>query len=179
MPRLPITIEYSLLGFLFKQPRHGYDIYQHMLAEDGPGIVWRLKQSQVYALLSKLEEQGYIDSVLEPGEGYPPRKMLNLTPAGRDALMDWLISPVKQAHKMRQEFMAKLYFARQVDSVAASLIENQRKVCQTWLASVSGEAKTFDERHFEWLVYQFRVGQIKAMLDWLDVCEEMPDLPAG
>lgn len=173
MPRLPITIEYALLGFLLKQPRHGYEINQQLLAEDGPGIVWRLKQSQVYALLAKLEEQKYIESVLEPGEGYPPRKMLHLTPEGRQAVLEWVQTPVKQAYKMRQEFIAKLFFARQVENATIMLIDRQRELCRNWLVSIGEQAESLPpEKHFEWLVCHFRMGQIEAMLQWLDLCEE-------
>ncbi|MCB0169741.1 MAG: helix-turn-helix transcriptional regulator [Anaerolineae bacterium] len=173
MIRSPLTIEYALLGLLYHQARHGYEIYQELLNEDGLGLVWRLKQSQLYALLAKLEQQGYMDATLEPQEGRPPRKMLQLTPAGRDAFLSWLRTPVPQGRKMRLEFMAKFYFARQIEpSSAATLIDKQRIICQDWLASLQTQANTLStESSFEWLVYQFRIGQVEAMNTWLDICE--------
>ena len=73
---------------------------------------------------------------------------------------------------MRLEFMAKLYFARQTASVAA-LIDGQRDVCREWLVSFRAQADALSsDRRFEWLVYQFRLGQIEAMLHWLDICEQ-------
>lgn len=173
MIRLPMTIEYALLGFLVQQPRHGYEIYQQLLAEDGLGLVWRLKQSQLYALLTKLEQQGYITATLEPQDARPPRKMLQLTAAGREVFLDWLRSPVPQGRKMRLEFMAKLYFARLVEPAAvASLIDGQRDVCREWQASLQDQANALAKDHpFAGLVHQFRLGQVEAMLNWLDICE--------
>ena len=174
MTRSPLTIEYALLGLLYHQARHGYEIYQELLKEDGLGLVWRLKQSQLYALLAKLEQQGLVDSTLEPQEGRPPRKMLQLTTQGRESFLNWLRTPVPQGRKMRLEFMAKFYFARQFEpSIAATLIDKQRDVCQDWLASLQIQADTLStEAPFEWLVYQFRIGQVEAMNNWLDTCEQ-------
>ena len=172
MSQLPLAIECALLGFLYQQPRHGYEIYQQLLAEEGLGLVWQLKQSQLYAVLAKLEQQGYIAATLEPQAARPPRKILQLTPAGQAAFLDWLRTPVPQGRRMRLEFMAKLYFARQTASVAA-LIDGQRDVCREWLVSFRAQADALSsDRRFEWLVYQFRLGQIEAMLHWLDICEQ-------
>ncbi|MDH3675111.1 MAG: PadR family transcriptional regulator [Anaerolineae bacterium] len=170
----PITIEYALLGFLFRQPRHGYEIYQQLLAGDGLGLVWRLKQSQLYALLTKLEQRGFISATLEPQNARPPRKVLQLTIAGRKAFLDWLRAPVPQGRQMRMEFMAKLHFARQLEPAGAvSLIDGQRNICREWLAALQHRADALAaECPFEWLVYQFRIGQVEAMVNWLDVCEQ-------
>jgi DNA-binding PadR family transcriptional regulator len=180
MTRSSLTPEYALLGFLYRQPRHGYEIYQHLLAEDGLGLVWRLKQSQLYALLTKLEQQDYITATLEPQDARPPRKMLQLTASGREAFLSWLRSPVPQGRKMRLEFMAKLYFARRLEPAAAvTLIDGQRDICRAWLVSLQTQADALSaERPFEWLVYQFRIGQVEAMLNWLDVCEQALPLAA-
>ena len=169
-----LTIEYALLGFLYRQPMHGYEIHQQLLAGDGLGLVWRLKQSQLYALLAKLEQAGYISATLEPQDARPPRKVLQLTVAGREAFLDWLRSPVPQGRQMRMEFMAKLHSARQIEpATAAVLIDGQRDICSDWLASLRDEADALSaERRFEWLVYQFRIGQVEAMVNWLDICEQ-------
>jgi DNA-binding PadR family transcriptional regulator len=170
----PITIEYALLGFLYRQPMHGYEIHQKLLAGDGLGLVWRLKQSQLYALLTKLEQWGHISATLEPQDARPPRKVLQLTVAGRKAFREWLQAPVPQGRHMRMEFMAKLHFARQLEpAVTATLIEGQRNICREWLAALQHQADALSaERPFEWLVYQFRIGQVEAMANWLDVCEQ-------
>lgn len=174
MPRSQLSIEYALLGFLYKQPRHGYEIYQELLAENGLGQVWQIKQSQLYALLTKLEQQGYISATLEPQEARPPRKILELTAAGREAFLHWLQSPVPQGRKMRLEFMGKLYFASQLEPGAViALIEEQRNICREWLAAHQAQADDLSTgQSFEWLVQQFRIGQIESMLKWLDVCEQ-------
>ena len=44
-----------------------------------------------------------------------PRKMLRLTPRGREAFAEWVRNPVEHGRDFRLEFLAKLYFATQVE----------------------------------------------------------------
>lgn len=174
MIRLPLTTEHALLGFLRRRPMHGYEIHQQLSDPAGLGLVWRMKQSQLYALLAKLEREGYVVATLEPQEPRPPRKVFHLTEQGCAAFEVWLTSPVPRGRELRLDFLAKLYFARQegVD-VVQRLVARQRRACLEWLDEQRRSAEQLRERHhFEWLVHQFRVGQIEAMLAWLDTCEQ-------
>ncbi len=170
----PLTTEHALLGFLRHQPRHGYEIYQELTEPTGLGLVWRLKQSQMYALLAKLEQAGYVEAPLEPQDARPPRKVFALTAAGQQAFLDWLAQPVPRGHRLRLDFLAKLYFARlEGPAVAQRLIERQHAACRQWLVQQQHEADSV--RHtqpYDSLVHEFRVGQIEAMLAWLDICTE-------
>ena len=174
MIRLPLTIEYALLGFMRQHPVHGYELHQQLSDPAGLGLVWRLKQSQLYALLGKLEEEGYVTATLKPQETRPTRRVFRLTKSGRDAYLDWVKSPVLHGREIRQEFLAKLYFARQEGpDLVAQLVERQREASQDWLAAQRAHAKKIhDTQPYEWLVCQFRIGQIEAMLAWLDTCEQ-------
>lgn len=174
MVRLPLTIEHALLGFLRQRPQHGYEIYQQLSDPDQLGLVWQLKQSQLYALLAKLEERGYISATIEPQEARPPRKVFHLTPTGQEVFWDWVQSPVLHGRQLRLDFLAKLHFARREGpEVAAQLVERQRTTCRNWLETQQKQADSLRDRQpYQWLVYQFRLGQIKAMLVWLDACEQ-------
>lgn len=169
MIRRPPGMEFALLGFLRQGPVHGYQLHQQVCGPDGLGPIWHVKQSRLYALLLKLEQDGYIRGEIEPQEpARPPRKIYQLTPAGRAAYENWLRSPVDAHHRMRQEFMAKIYFARQEGHERVNaLVDAQRAVCQKWLESLSAEP--VDPTSFKWLLRQYRIGQIKADLAWLDI----------
>ena len=88
--RQPLTVELALLGFLHQQPMHGYEIHQHLAGLAGLGLVWQVKQSHLYALLDKLEADGYIAGHQHVQDTRPPRKIFRLTSAGRKAFRDWL-----------------------------------------------------------------------------------------
>lgn len=173
----PITIEYALLGFLYERPMHGYDIYRELRRPDGIGIVWRITRSQLYALLVKLEEQGYVTVSLEPQENRPTRRIFHLTKAGDAAFTSWLSAPVERPRNTRLEFLAKLYFARREGPEAVfQLVRAQRMRCLEWLKNFSARAEACHATcPFEWLVWQFRISQIKAQLKWLESCIYRPD----
>lgn len=176
MPRvnLPLSTEFALLGFLRRRPMYGYEIHQQLLHSTGLGLVWRLKQSQLYALLSKLENEGYVTTSVELQDTRPPRKIFELTEIGRQTFLHWVEQPVEQGRGLRLDFLAKLYFAQAEGSqVTRRLIERQQAACQEWWQQQVQEAETVpDAQPYDWLVHKFRLGQIEAMLTWLDTCQE-------
>lgn len=172
MIKTPLTIEHALLGFLRLRPMHAYEIHQTLLRAEALGLVWHLKQSLVYLMLERLEEADYVSVVLASQGSRPPRKILHLTPSGQAAFAHWLVAPVAHGRDFRLEFLAKLYFASQDDPAsAATLIAGQQQACRDWLIELRAQADTLnDARHYDWLVLQFRIGQIEAILAWLDIC---------
>jgi len=173
MVRRALTIEHALLGFLQPGPLHGYQLHQQLSDPNGLGRVWRFKQALLYALLDKLEQDDYVTSSLQPQETRPVRRVFQLTDSGRQAFREWLTTPVQAPRQLRQEFQAKLYFAQiEGREACAQLIAVQRQTCQEWLAvqnTLAGRDGT--GLVYAWLVDQYRVGQIQAMLDWLDICQ--------
>lgn len=174
MVKQPLTIEHTLLGFLRQQPMYGYEIHQRLLASAELGLVWNIKQSLLYALLARLEDEGYLTSTLEPQGARPPRKILHLTQAGAAAFAAWVSSPVEHARDFRVEFLAKLYFARSESrQVARELVERQRKVSGQRLAGLRRRAAALEAApSFDWLVLRYRIGQLEAMIAWLDLCAD-------
>jgi DNA-binding PadR family transcriptional regulator len=174
MIRLPLTMEHALLGLLRERPRHGYDMYQSLSDPDGLGAIWHVKQSQLYALLAKLEADGFIAASLKPQDHRPTRRVFRLTKLGRQAFLAWVQSPVPHGREMRLDFLAKFYFARREGrTVAGQLIAAQRAVCRQWLEAQRARAERLRDTHLdEWLVHQFRIGQLEAILRWLDACEQ-------
>jgi len=139
-----------------------------MMDPSGLGQVWQVKQSQLYALLNRLEEEGYVSTELEFQDSRPPRKMFALTTEGHATFQTWITQPVKHGRDMRLDFLVKLHFARQVgENVAQNLVDSQRIICQSW----QDERENSPQGSFEWLIDEFRRGQIDAMLTWLEECE--------
>jgi DNA-binding PadR family transcriptional regulator len=179
MVKLPLTVEHALLGFVHQRPMHAYEIHQTLMRAEALGLVWHIKQSLVYVYLERLEEEGYLTSRLEPQGSRPPRKVLHLTAAGRAAYARWLGSPVDHGRDFRLEFLAKLFFACQGDPAGATtLIARQREACRAWLVELQTRADAIDTTQtYDWLVIQFRIGQIEAILSWLDTCATRLGVP--
>jgi len=169
-----LTIEHTLLGFVYERPVHGYEIYQRLSAPSGLWQVWRLKQSQLYALLTKLEEENYLAATLQPQEARPPRKIYSLTETGHAAFQAWLTTPVTHGRQMRIEFLAKLYFAHcQAPATVLQLLERQTTACQQWLDELQDQsAAKLDPDFFAYAVQQFRRNQVESFLAWLTTCQQ-------
>jgi PadR family transcriptional regulator AphA len=179
MIRLPLTVELALLGFLRDGALHGYEIRRRLADPAGLGLVWRLKPSHLYALLCRLQEEGYLTCTVQPQETRPPRKLFRLTRPGREAFLNWVQTPVPHGREVRLDFLTRYYFADQEGpELVALLIRRQRTTCQDWLRAQQAQADAArDTRPFEWQVCQFRIGQIEAMLSWLDQCEAIRSAP--
>lgn len=161
----PLTIEYALLGFMHDEALHGYEINRRLSETHELRLVWRVKQSRLYALLSRLEDEGLLAATLEPQDGRPPRKVYHLTAAGRRAYDRWLTQPVQLPREMRLEFMLKLYFSLQEGPQTATwLIERQLEVCDRWLATQAGSETPGT---FARAVRRYRRGHIEAIREWL------------
>ena len=82
----PDGLEYALLGLLRREPLHAYEMYQRLRRGELLGHIWQLKQSHLYALLARLEEQGLIAGSTALQGARPPRRMLALTAEGTASL---------------------------------------------------------------------------------------------
>lgn len=170
MIKAPLTMEHALLGFLRDEPMHAYEMHHQLHQAEALGLVWRIKQSQLYALLARLEEAGYLTTVTTPQETRPARKMLYLTPEGRSAFEAWRVIPVQHGRDLRQEFLAKLYFAQQEGAASVeTLVDAQRAACHTMLAALRARAEAAEEPYAR-LVFEFRLSQVEATFAWLDRC---------
>ena len=166
------SLEYALLGLLAHQPRHGYELHKELLNLEGLGLVWRIKQAQLYALLDKLENQGYLSARQITTESHPPRKEYHLTRSGHQAFEKWMLTPVEHGRELRQDFLTKFYFARQAGAeTARQVVEAQRTVLLVLKEKMDAQDGALtDSKFFEKQVYLFRIKQIQAILDWLDDC---------
>jgi DNA-binding PadR family transcriptional regulator len=173
MVSVPFAVELALLGFLRQRSMYPYEIHLLLSKAHDLGRVWRLKQSQLYAILGRLRDAGYIDEMLEANASRPPRRIMSLTKSGQTAFDRWLASPVAHGRDFRLEFLAKLYFVRKVGpSAAHDLIGKQEEACQSWLVELATQAdKLVGEYQYDWLVVQFRINQIQGILTWLGTCD--------
>jgi DNA-binding PadR family transcriptional regulator len=157
-------LEYALLGLIRQQPQYGYDLLHYWSAN--LGIIWHVKPASLYGALNKLEQQGLLTSLQMPGEASPKRKVFTLTPAGEEAFLAWMRTPVASPRAFRQEWFARLYFFPQMPQEIVHVLYNaQLAVAEQWLA----EQKTLDLTGslFEAQVRAFRRNQIEGILAYL------------
>ncbi len=164
------SMEYSLLGLLGDRPMHGYELHRELRGRTGLGLIWTIKQAQLYALLAKLESEGLIAAELSAQGNRPTRRVFHLTHAGRAAFDSWLRRPSAR-RDFRLDFLAKLFFARRGDSsLARALLTEQRRLCALWLGEMRERGASCRDGSPDAPVYRFRIGQLESMLAWLDEC---------
>jgi DNA-binding PadR family transcriptional regulator len=169
-----ITLEYILLGLLKDQPSHGYALYEKLQNSSELALIWKVKRSKFYYFLDKLAGEGLLSVDVRPQDGSPDRKIYQLTENGLQTFNTWLEEPVTLSRFVRISFMAKLFFAlQQGTDPALILIQKQLEICQEWLESLRGEAQKVPQGEFISVqVFEFRIGQINAMISWLENCRD-------
>src|SRR4051812_41617682 len=97
-----------VLGMIRLGRRTGYEIKQ--LVDVSTRFFWAASYGQIYPELRKLEESGLIRSEDGSTNGRQ-RRAYDLTPAGDQALDDWLRSGEPPLFEMRDEGLLKAFFS--------------------------------------------------------------------
>lgn len=83
------TVSLVLLAILDRseEPLYGYQIAKSIEGAWGEGVP--VKQGTLYPVLRSMEENGMLESRVEPSVSGPPRKYYSITDRGRFVLTDW------------------------------------------------------------------------------------------
>ncbi|QYK51722.1 MAG: PadR family transcriptional regulator [Anaerolineales bacterium] len=168
---IPVPDE-TILGILAAEPQHGYQLLARFQSKADLGRVWTLSTSQLYAVLKRLETEGLIRGKTVQSGDAPPRREYSTTAAGRRRLDAWLQTPALSAsvRQVRVQFMSRLYVARLLGQPTQALVDMQRAVCEKQRRQLLAARDASGE--MEELVLDFVLGQLDAVLAWLDRCEE-------
>jgi len=162
-----------VLGLLSEAPLHGYALFVRI--RDELAGVWRVNMNRLYALLGEMERNGFIRSRREQAGSRPPRHIYHLTPKGQQRFEAWMRTPSQTMRDMRVEFPPKLYFAlRRSRQAAADLIALQHVACRAALERLVDQQMAASPNSYRWLIYDFRLRQARAILEWLEACPAQP-----
>jgi len=164
-----LSPEYVLLGMLAQKPAHGYDVHRRLSRDLNQ--VWHLRQSQIYNILNRLENQGDIRGTILEQDKLPDRRYFELTESGIDRYEQWLMAPSRTTVRaIRVEFTTRLYFAVAQDlRIAHKIVEEQIAETQQGLKRlINQQASIPDDQKFNKLGLDLRIRQIISILEWLD-----------
>ena len=100
------SISYVVLGLVATGATTPYDMKQ--LAARSVGYFWNFPHSQLYAEPARLARLGLL---AEEREAHGRRRRVyTLTPAGRQALDDWVRAPTSEQTQIRDTGLLKLFF---------------------------------------------------------------------
>ena len=96
------------MSLLAEKPMHGYQIEQ-IIEERGMRDWTNIGFSSIYYILEKLKKIGWLESVLEYGEGKgPARQIYSLTNTGMDVFKKTVISALSHPHRSSSNFQLGL-----------------------------------------------------------------------
>jgi DNA-binding PadR family transcriptional regulator len=130
-----VSLEHIVLGCL-ETPASGYDIKTYFDRQIRQ--FWSAELSQIYPTLKRLEGRGWLTSRREPSTKGPPRKVYTRTPAGREALIEWLTGG-PQVGSERFSYLAQVFFMDQVGDLQATrrFIVDVRGRMVAWRAALA------------------------------------------
>jgi DNA-binding PadR family transcriptional regulator len=119
-----MTVPYTLLGLLEREPSHGYDLKRDYDTYFGRGKP--LPFGQVYATLARLARDGkVIAGEAEPGAG-PDRKRYVITEQGATEVETWLAEPVEPEPHLQTLLFVKVVLALMLGRDAEMYLDTQR-----------------------------------------------------
>ena len=164
-----LAVEHAILGFLLEAPMHGYELRDRLA--QGLGGFWQIASSQLYLVLHRLEDQGWVEcAAAEARSGGPARNVYRTTQAGEEAFWKWAASPVPHARQLRVEFLAKVYFLRRLaPNRLAALVEGQIAVLRRLSGHLEERSSIeTDDAGLGALTLSFRQSRIRGTIGWLE-----------
>ncbi len=161
-----------LLALLAKEPAHGYELKSRLeqmfgAAYPSPNI------GQVYLTLQRLEKAGLVRSQDVTQATRPNKRVYELTPAGREEVVEWLES-ASDGPRVRDDFFMKLALGPLTGDVdRLGLINRQRRYFLSQMRALTSLATdTNDSSPIERLLIEGALLHVQADLDWLERCQE-------
>ncbi len=154
-----------ILGLLSLSPRSGYDI--KAVVDRSTRFFWAASYGQIYPELRRLEQEGLIEGEDVPN-GRRARRVFRLTPAGRDELRRWLLSPGELAVELRDESLLRLFFADSLPhEEALQLLEGRRRGHEQFLEILRAiDARPGDDPPFVDLVLRWGIAFNEWGVEW-------------
>ncbi len=116
-----------MLALLSEEPAHGFALARAMAPEGEVGQVWAMRRPLVYRAVETLEQLGLIRPAgTVPSQSGPQRTILEVTPAGTQAITGWLAEPVSHVRDARSLLMLKLLFLARSGADPGPLLTAQR-----------------------------------------------------
>ncbi|MGW4847070.1 PadR family transcriptional regulator [Nocardia brasiliensis] len=86
-----MALEHALLVSLTERAGSGYELARRF--EKSIGYFWSATHQQIYRVLKRMEESGWLNSESVVQEGRPDKKVYSVSAAGRTELARWIAEP--------------------------------------------------------------------------------------
>lgn len=166
------TTSYAILGLLSIQPWSAYELKEFM-TRSALRSMWPRAESSIYREPKTLVEHGLATVSRERHRG-PERSVYAITPAGEDALREWLKSPHTSRRVEDEGLVHVLFSDRATRADLLAQIEAMREaalraVAEAGVEEIARTGHRFPDRaHLGALVLRNGLEQTGALLRWCD-----------
>jgi DNA-binding PadR family transcriptional regulator len=112
---LPVALEHALLVSLSERPAAGLELARRF--ERSIGFFWSATHQQIYKVLRRMENDGWVTASIEPTTGAPDKRVYSGTDVGTKVLADWIATTTPRAG-FRSEIAVKMRAASYGDRAA-------------------------------------------------------------
>lgn len=173
------AISYLVLGLIgLRGPSTSYELKR--AAERSTSYFWPFPHSQLYSEPARLAEAGLLQQTRE--ENGRRRVLYKLTPAGTEALTDWLQQPPGEVFEMRDMAVLQLFFSEFMPTPQlVTLAKDQMRLYRERLDVHKGiqrhnEGRRGGERRMAPLELGVRMAQV-CLEFWTEIAADPPPAP--
>lgn len=166
-----MSMQATILAIVGERPTFGLEIKE--IFDARTGAMWPLNVGQVYATLSRLEEQGFV-ALMGP-DGPDGQKTYQVTDAGRSQLEAWYSTPAPRKAPLRDETVLKILMAdADPDRSPEDVIRTERNGVLRRLQDLTRlKEPEPSEGDLGWqCLLDSLIFQAEARIRWLDTCEQ-------
>ncbi|MFC4801338.1 PadR family transcriptional regulator [Neobacillus sp. GCM10023253] len=133
------TLGYAILSVIGRKPCTGYELVNYL------DPIWPAKHSQIYPLLTKLEDKGLLVHEFVEQMGRPNKKIFSITEKGKEALANWMVKTPSDPVN-RDEFLIKVYSSWVADEEKSiKLIHDRMAKLEESVTRLSDKIKIIEE----------------------------------
>lgn len=110
-----MALEHALLVSLTERSGSGYELTRRF--DKSIGFFWSATHQQIYRVLKRMDESGWVDGRAVAQDGRPDKKVYTISDAGRAELSRWIAEPTRPGD-LRDELAIKIRAAEHGDADA-------------------------------------------------------------
>jgi DNA-binding PadR family transcriptional regulator len=174
-----MSLDHALLVSLQEKPSSGYELARRF--ERSIGHFWPATHQQIYRVLARMEEAGWVISEIQAGETAPDRKVFSVTESGHRVLADWLTEPT-EPEVVRSALMVKLRAAAFDDpshlqpEVTRHLAQHQTMLAKyAVIAQRDFAGELNQQQQLQHQVLKFGLAYEQLWIDWCSEASALLD----
>ncbi|KAF0845968.1 PadR family transcriptional regulator [Nocardia caishijiensis] len=171
-----MALEHALLVSLSERAGSGYELARRF--DKSIGYFWSATHQQIYRVLKRMEEAGWVTVESVAQQGKPDKKVYAVAPAGADELARWIAEPVEST-PTRDELGVKVRGAAHgdIDAVRAEVARHRAEHARRLEEYQLSEKKFFPvpDQLSGTALHQYLVlrAGIRAETGYVEWCDEV------